>query len=401
MKRLLLLLFITSTLYASGWSKAPGDFSVTAIEMSGMAYSYAVGTTNGLYIATTVPFEVKNTDFFTGGHITSLCYAEGSLWVTVIDGEKSGLYQGVSVLDGFPYFSFTKKQSIAKPQLVRHHKEELVVVGLDSLYVYDLEPSPMFKSSFVLDEKSFGTIDPHCAAGISEGDIFLFGGYDRDESGEDATVLRYDGRTLHAGTMRNDIYALGSAPGNKWGYWGEENRLYMVSMEGTMMDDSIIVTPYETPVHAMTHISDAEYVSASSVVVATDSGVFAHEEGAWKELGNIDAVPTTLFVDYFGFAAKPILISGTDKGLFVYGAESPVVATKEQKECALRVERGVVQLPTHIRSASVSVLNLHGQRLFHKESATQAVTLPPLAAGIYTIKMSHEGEVSALPYLVK
>lgn len=401
MKRLLLLLFITTNLFASGWGKTPGEFNVTAIEMSGMAYSFVVGTTNGLYFTTTMPSEAKKIDNFTSGHVTSLCYVEGSLWVTVIDGEESGLYQGVNVLDGFPYFSFTKKHSIANPQLVRYHKDELLVVGLDSLYVYDLKPNVAFQKTYELPANSFGTIDPHCAAGISEGDVFLFGGYDRDESGDDAMVLRYNGRAVEGGSLKNDIYALGSSPGNKWGYWGENNRLYMVSMEGTMMDDSIITTPYETPVHAMTHINNAEFVSASNVVVATDSGVFAHENGAWKELGSIDATPSTLYVDYFGFAATPILLAGTDKGLYVYSGESSVISARPQEERSLTVEQGVVTLPKDVSNASVSVLNLHGQQLFHKEAATHSVKLPTLAAGIYTVKMSHKGQVTAFPYLVK
>lgn len=426
-----ILMFITLFLYSFSFGQQWECVGLDSLEINCLhvqnEYIFA-GTNKGLYISPSVGdrserltlewFEISSA-FSPVIDITS--GENGEILVTAGDGSWSdGVYGGLNVLDGPPYFDFQVLTYLPSPEKIAYLNDTLMVSSEGKLYysTRKLQQSAYLHSfenfaSVTYFDSSFGSEDPY-VSDISTSKYtlgFLASGYNDKSSvlwGNGSSLSKFhDSVVTTVSDMEYPSYS------NNAIFFGGMSSLYIFRADtGFLFDCPVYTEEKTTPENSKVNDVIQEKKMVDEVYAAFDCGVYKHRTDthddytSWEEIGEIPEIPTDLVArEQSGMANQTYYIyAATKKGVYGYRLYETSISPNANKSIAInsiRQTNGVLSIDFQLKNIDnnrVKIFNLNGQCLYEKGIAGKQSKLKidlqklNLANGTYVLEIFNSGK---------
>lgn len=433
------LLIAASSLNASTW-KSVGLNSLKVNCLLEVYETVIAGTENGLYFLDNdslkqwIKYEgVPNLP------IQDIIKASNDeIIVSAGNGSNSdGIYGGLGVFDGAPYYEFNLITFFDFPQALGYYNDTLLVGSKNSLNyavrdsVQSLIPGIFFKPfhQITIPEYSFGIEDPvvsDISYSFTEKN-FLIAGYDK-------SPMPGKGSFLSSSTITaNEIFDSSTTSIYEhfegWSlytnlYVGGNDGLYKSSSNITINENSNskteylnfekVTTPNNNRINHVTGVMSSPIIidGAADICIATNDGVYLKDySNSWTEYGDIPEIAnmvTPVFKTIYT-GTTPIdvgyLYAATEKGVYRYNFydSTPISFKNEKHKISFNnifITNNTLKIKTNKNSIySIEIFNVSGKTILKRENLnTQNITIDliklNLSSGTYLIDIKNDSNSS-------
>lgn len=361
--------------------------------------SIIAGTNKGLYF---LDNESQNQWIQYSGIPSNICIndivsgANGEIIVSAGNGSNSdGLYGGLDLLDGAPYYDFNLITFFDHPQAICYSNDTLMIGSGNSLSyairdtIQSLIPGIFFKEpkAISIPEYSFGVESP-IVSDIYKSwphNNYLVAGYDSSpEPGRGSLLsVTIDSNVELLDSSTTSIYEhFQGLALNTTIYIGGLNSLYktvtdtyVIDFENRAESDfEVIATPNDQKVNQITGVMSSPYIAdgAADLCLVTNDGIYLRNYTSnWNECGDIPAIPKMAVAKYeYGtnMDFKTYIYAATNKGVYRYLLydSTPISINKHNAANTynMSIKNSILKISTTGDNInSIELFNLAGQKI--------------------------------------
>lgn len=327
----LFFVFATAQIQANSW-KSIGLDSLKINCMYTTGNHIFAGTENGLYIYGDISQKWIKLAGVPNLPISDIIAGNGSeiiLSANAGGSNSDGIYVGLDIMDGEPYYEFQLLEYEMFVENIGYYNDTLLFGGKNNLLsairlpIKSLWPQFSDPKKINIPQNAFGVEQPYCSE-IKYSTLtnsFFVAGYDKSPIPSEGMLISGTSEKLtpyyeKSSTSFVEIF-VGFIGGNSM-YVGGIDKVYKFSS-----DTLIIETPNNSKVNHISKTDKGEMTIGGSgyICISTDDGVYlTNDDKTWKEIGNIPQKPTMTIEVISNSESESVttLISATDKGVYQY-----------------------------------------------------------------------------------
>lgn len=432
-KMLFLITIGISSLTAGNW-KSVGLDSLKVNCIISTHESIIAGTEKGLYFLDNDSLKqwIRYPGLASNISIQDINYgSNGELLVSAGGGSNSdGIYGGIDLLDGAPYYEFSLITYLDFPQAIGYYNDTLIVGSKNTLYyairddVESLVPGIFFKplETISIPPYSFGVEEPVVSDiyySYTQGGFFVLG-YDASpepgrgsllstttaaateilDSSTTSIYEQYQGWSLNSNIFVGGLDGLYKSNSNTTIFINEK----MEKRQYTSFEK--IPTPNNQKVNHITGIMSSPIIidGVADICIATNDGVFLKDyNDEWTEFGDIPVVPY-MVLPVFKMAGSGsnledigYIYAATNEGVYRYTFYDPTPISSsinKIKPNSISIKNHILKINTN-NINSIEIFNIAGKKIFSNYQLNSKKVMLDLkqlnlSSGAYIVNIKNE-----------